>query len=100
MTAPVRLTLSRRAGFDLHALSLATNGLLAVKVDRSTKWGNPFIVGRPSGYTGGRPVQDQRHAARLYQSIAPDNDTLVRAAQAELRGKNLACWCKAVPGER
>ena len=32
MTNPVRLTLSRSAGFDLQALSLATNGHLGVEV--------------------------------------------------------------------
>lgn len=44
---PVRLQLSRRKGFDLQALSLATNGLPAVKVCRPGKWGNPFDF-RPS----------------------------------------------------
>ena len=98
--APVRLRLSRAKGFDLQAHSRAVNGLEAVKVDRSTKWGNPFIVGKPSAFTGGRPVQDNRHAARLYQAVAPDNDALVKAAQSELRGKNLACWCSFEPFER
>ena len=45
MTAPVRLRLSRRKGFDLQALSLATNGLPAVKVDRSTMFGNRWKIG-------------------------------------------------------
>jgi hypothetical protein len=100
MKAPVRLQLSRAKGFNLQALSLATNGLPAVKVDRSTKWGNPFKVGRPSAFTGGRPVADQRHAARLYQAIAPETADLVKAAQAELLGKNLACWCEINPYDR
>lgn len=64
-----------------------------VKVDRTTKWGNPFVPGKPSVFTGGRPVADKRHAFKLYQAIAPDNAELVAAARAELRGKNLACWC-------
>lgn len=44
MTAPVRLRLSRKPGFDLQALSIATNGLPAVSVTRGPgrKWGNPF----------------------------------------------------------
>lgn len=42
MTLPVRLQLSRRKGFDLQALSQATNGLPAVKVTRRGPWGNPF----------------------------------------------------------
>lgn len=94
MTRPVRLRLSRAKGFNLQEHSRATNGLEAVKVDRSTKWGNPFKVGRPCAFTGGRPVQDLRHSARLYQAIAPNNEALVKAAQNELRGKNLACWCE------
>lgn len=39
---PVRLQLSRKKGFDLQALSRATNGLPAVNVARPGKWGNPF----------------------------------------------------------
>lgn len=42
MSAPVRLRLSRRKGFDLQASSQALNGLVAVNVARPTKWGNPF----------------------------------------------------------
>lgn len=34
MTVPVRLQLSRRKGFDLQALSQATNGLSAANVAR------------------------------------------------------------------
>ncbi len=99
MTAPVRLKLSRRKGFDLQALSIATNGLPAVNVARPSKWGNPFIVGKAVGaYTA--KVIDLRHAWQLYASIAPDNERLVAAAQRELRGKNLACWCpKPMPYE-
>jgi hypothetical protein len=81
-----RIQLSRRKGWRLPANT--------VKVDRTTKWGNPFIVGKPSAYSGGRPVQDKRHAFVLFRAVAPDNEALVAAARAELRGKNLACWCK------
>ncbi|WP_162560945.1 hypothetical protein [Methylobacterium durans] len=42
---PVRLQLSRYAGFNLQEHSRATNGLPAVNVDRSTPWGNPFVAG-------------------------------------------------------
>jgi hypothetical protein len=64
-----------------------------VKVDRTTKWGNPFKVGVATAYAGGRKVQDNRHAYVLFRAVAPDNEALVAAAQGELRGKNLACWC-------
>ena len=43
MTIPIRLQLSRRAGFDLQALSRASNGLPAVNVARPGLFGNPFI---------------------------------------------------------
>lgn len=71
------------------------NGLEVVKVDRSTKWGNPFVPGKPAllGPTKGEIVVDKRHAYLLYKSFAPLNELLVAAARAELRGKNLACWC-------
>jgi hypothetical protein len=46
---PVRLQLSRKKGFDLQALSRETNGLEAVRVDRSTLFGNPCLCSRPTG---------------------------------------------------
>lgn len=46
MTRPVRLQLSRKKGFDLQALSMATNGLPAVNVARPSMWGNPYHVGQ------------------------------------------------------
>lgn len=83
---PQRIQLSRAKGWRMPANT--------VKVDRTTKWGNPFVPGKSGGaYTGGQPVADKRHAFCLYRSIAPDNTELAAAARAELRGKNLACWC-------
>lgn len=49
MSAPVRLQLSRKKGFSLQALSMATNGLPAVRVDRSTVFGNPGVCMKPYG---------------------------------------------------
>ncbi|MGE7153115.1 DUF4326 domain-containing protein [Methylorubrum rhodesianum] len=46
---PVRLQLSRKKGFDLQAHSRALNGLPAVKVDRSTRFGNPCTCQAPYG---------------------------------------------------
>lgn len=63
-----------------------------VYVGRPTKWGNPFIVGKSGGaYTA--KVMSHRHAWQLFNSIVHDNERLVAAAKAELRGKDLACWC-------
>ena len=91
-SAPQRLQLRRTKGFSLHALSQSINGRDCVKVDRTTKWGNPFVVGKPGGAYSAMVV-DRRHAYLLFLGAAPFNETLVKAARAELRGKNLACWC-------
>lgn len=80
MSGPVRLQLSRRKGFNLQALSLATNGLPAVKVARPGPWGNPFTVAD----TGRVPA-----ILRFACEVAPRLDV------TPLRGKNLACWCSA-----
>lgn len=84
---PIRVQLSRAKGWRMPENT--------VKVDRTTKWGNPFIPGKPApfGPTRGAVIADARHAFVLYRSLAPMNDWLVAAARAELSGKNLACWC-------
>ena len=46
MTTPRRITLSREKGWNLQAVSMALNGRPAVKVDRSTKWGNPYTTAK------------------------------------------------------
>jgi hypothetical protein len=84
---PQRIRLSRTKGWRMPPNT--------VKVDRTTKWGNPFTPGKPIpfGPLKGRVVEDKRHAFVLYRSLAPFNAKLVGLARAELRGKNLACWC-------
>lgn len=86
MIHPVRIQLSRKKGFNLQATSLALNGLPAVKVDRSTKWGNPFvnsdaIRGKAADYFRDW-IQNSREGIKVAES-----------ARRELRGKNLARWC-------
>jgi hypothetical protein len=84
---PVRLQLSRRKGFNLQALSRETNGLPAVKVDRSTEFGNPYQAGQDGD-------GDPAYLVRLFREyMARDEETATRARH-DLRGKNLACWCK------
>lgn len=82
--APTRITLSRAKGWRMPPNT--------VKVDRTTKWGNPFVVGKPGGVFTPQ-VMNRRHAWQLYFSVAMQNDELKTAAKEELRGKNLACWC-------
>jgi hypothetical protein len=68
-----------------------------VKVDRSTKWGNPFVVddafGRQTAVTAFRLWVAVPEAGDL----EPNRQFMVRRDLHTLRGKNLACWCK--PGE-
>jgi len=86
---PERIQLRRSRGWRMPANT--------VKVDRTTKWGNPFVVGQDAPLLPGCTVHDRRHAWSLYLGFAPQNEKLVAAARAELRGKNLACWCP-LPG--
>lgn len=99
MSKPVRLQLSRRKGFDLQALSLATNGLPAVNVARPSKWGNPFSVhpqhepGRIWNPSGAISVPTTEDAVACFREMLPQSEERMTAI-GELRGKNLACWCK------
>ena len=49
---PVRIVLSRRAGFDLQAISHSINGLPAHSVARPGPWGNPFSIDAVAKETG------------------------------------------------
>lgn len=92
---PVRVQLSRKKGWRMPPNT--------VKVDRTTKWGNPAIVGEDgtqaecvylyrlmcSGYVVCREgIGDRQQAAQK----------VLNAEKAKgwptLKGKNLACWCK------
>lgn len=89
---PERIQLSRAAGWRMPPNT--------VKVDRSTKWGNPFAVG---------PGRTQETCVDLYTKLLAGYIALVgkptykdleaylafaRAQISDLHGKNLACWCK------
>ena len=100
---PIRIQLSRAKGWKMPPNT--------VKVSRPTIWGNPFRADqcREVGYRG----TDAEIAARCVgafrawlgpywrnnwdgpESKAAREVTLSRPP--ELRGKNLACWCK--PGQ-
>jgi hypothetical protein len=86
-----RIQLSRRKGWRMPDNT--------VKVDRTTRWGNLFIVGKDGtreecvelyrrllgGYLaiGQTPSIDEQHKYRAF----------VKCNLWRLRGKNLACWC-------
>ena len=57
-----------------------------VKVDRSTKWGNPFLVS-----VMGRDAAVAEFT--IWLQTDPEGQHLLARAKRELRGKNLACWC-------
>lgn len=82
---PVRLQISRRKGFDLQALSIATNGLPAVNVARPGKWGNPFTRTNTIG------CHCNTCLAAHYQLAL--SDTGKKTIRAAFKGKNVACWC-------
>lgn len=100
MTKPVRLQLSRRRGFDLQALSTSANGREAVHDGRPGPWCNPFVVGKygDAGYCV--DLYRALLAERLRVGADPEVEALVRTRRFvaeyvdELRGKNLACWCR------
>lgn len=93
-----RIQLSRKKGWTMPPN--------AVKVDRTTKWGNPFVA-----HGDGRRM-DNMLAVSLFQKMLKDSGswcpiptskwqkgkvptvfTSVDDVRRELRGKNLACWC-------
>lgn len=97
---PVRIVLSRRAGFDLQAISHSINGLPAQSVARPGPWGNPFTIADVAEELGvGKDAAQAEAVARYGRWIkgelegpkpAPDRQRI----RAELAGKNLACWCR------
>ncbi len=101
---PQRIQLRRTKGWRMPANT--------VKVDRTTKWGNPFKVGELTAvwHLSGNPLRrevvrdafhviDAAHSIRLFEHAMlrdPEwhHDTWQPGDLKELRGKNLACWCK------
>ena len=68
-----------------------------VKVDRTTKWGNPYLGGQDGDENRSHLVE----LFRLYLEGQPEGRQLAQDARKELRGRNLACWCPLpTPGER
>lgn len=72
-----------------------------VKVDRTTKWGNPFRVTK--GQTAQQAVDAFRNwlLDQPYQGKTRDgvfrmlyDPQRLRQMLPQLEGKNLACWCK------
>lgn len=56
------------------------------RVDRMTKWGNPFAMRHES-------TQERDRVCDAYERWIKQRPQLIEEAKNELRGKNLACWC-------
>jgi len=101
--SPVRVQLSRKRGWKMPPNT--------VKVDRSTRWGNPFYIAPTDAQAPYYACHNSKEAVELFrehlQAIRKKGYLLtnpkrgweisVVEIQRELRGKNLACWCK--PGD-
>ncbi len=102
-----RVQLSRKPGWRMPANT--------VKVARPSRWGNPFTIemwGREQAITLFRHTMAGGWSPDWVQEMSDDDAALVYrlmhefrarlgsifpvdAARAELRGRNVACWCKA-----
>lgn len=93
--APFRVKLSRAKGWKMPPNT--------VKVDRSTQWGNPFVIGETypvvegeiGGFAAGEAtISDARDAVHAFRCWATDDNVPPPLDDlSSLRGKNLACWC-------
>lgn len=87
---PVRVQLSRQKGWRMPPNT--------VKVDRTTDWGNPFVIDE-DGPMGRRPL-DAEGAVGFFRAMLRDPEMRASAGypsdsaiRSSLAGKNLACWC-------
>lgn len=67
-----------------------------VKVDRATKWGNPYRIGEclRSDYPPMTAEQCVSYFEAWLHGLAFEHGQTVTEFLSPLRGKNLACWCK------
>lgn len=76
-----------------------------VVVARPAKWGNPFRITYYRDAMGLDEADARKLAVKLFtecvqgrdEAVCPDKQDrieVIRASIGELRGKNLACWCK------
>jgi len=75
---PVRVQLSRKKGWKMPPNT--------VKVTRPTAWGNPFLVSEHGQQGAVDRFRDYIEGMVCEPSVV--------ASLNELRGKNLACWCR------
>lgn len=76
------------------------------KVDRSTRWGNPYVIGAPVDLRLVRRwgwvfspqgkllvCTDADEAVRRFVATLGFDEAIHPFVREKLRGKNLACWC-------
>ena len=90
MTIPQRIQRKRSKGWRMPDNT--------VNVTRSGKWGNPFIVNphsRPGAGSGAGNicVPTVEDAIACFREMIEQNPKMKLEIIAELRGKNLACFC-------
>lgn len=98
MNTPKRIQLSREKGWRLPDN--------AVKVDRSTQWGNPYRVGERMSMamvkrwgweispTGRKIVcEDASEAVRRFAHCLQWDEAIHGYVREQLAGRDLACWC-------
>ena len=89
---PERIQLRRAKGWKMPPNT--------VKVDRTTKWGNPFVVGKDGTQADCVYLYRMLAGGLLCMTTRGNQDAQVAARKAmeqardQLRGKNLACWCR------
>lgn len=85
---PQRIQLSRAKGWRMPSDTL--------KIDRTTRWGNPWKVGEPGPL--GRTAVDAEGSVGFFREMLRDPELREAAGYPDdlspLRGKNLACWCR------
>lgn len=90
---PERIQLKRTKGWRMPENT--------VKVDRTTRWGNPYTISaaREAGYQG-TDVELAQMCVAMFRAWQSGSEAIVArwppstpSIQSELRGKNLACWC-------
>jgi len=93
---PIRIQLSRKKGWKLPENT--------VVVSRPSKWGNPYRIVSPARYCNPnlKEVTDcvsRSEAVSLFiddlrqPKYAPEPLPSLEEIKAQLKGRNLACWC-------
>lgn len=82
---PIRVQLSRKKGWRMPPNT--------VKVDRTTRYGNPFKVTEDRNEASVALAFHTWLTVEGCHASIPDRKAALLAAIPELRGKNLACWC-------